>query len=161
MNRNTFRLAMGSMAVALTCASAALPTYATPGHKLKQVKADYETVLQDLKDAIVNRGLVIDYVGHVQTMLARTGGAVGKESPYKHAKYMHFCSAKLTHAAVAADPVNVAMCPYTVFAYELIEQPGAVHIGFRRPMAGGSPASNAALAAVEKLLAEIVDEAAQ
>ena len=42
-----------------------------------QVEAAFEDVRFDLENAIVNRGLVIDYVSHIGTMLERTGEDVG------------------------------------------------------------------------------------
>ncbi|MEO1281719.1 MAG: DUF302 domain-containing protein [Pseudomonadota bacterium] len=120
----------------------------------------YDDVLQDLKDAIVNRGFVIDYVGHIGKMLDRTSDVVGSKSPYLHAHYMHFCSAKLSHSMAEADPENLAACPYIVFTYEEHAKPGQVVVGYRKPPEGASDASKAALGKVEALLAEVVDEVA-
>ncbi len=44
---------------------------------IKTVEADFEDVLTDLQDTIINKGLVIDYVGNVDNMLERTAKAVG------------------------------------------------------------------------------------
>ena len=62
--------------------------------------------MADLHDAVVNRGLVIDFVGRVGSMLSRTGAVVDRENPFFDAEYFHFCSAKTTHAAVAAAAEN-------------------------------------------------------
>ncbi|MEM9029124.1 MAG: DUF302 domain-containing protein [Pseudomonadota bacterium] len=135
------------------------------GYQSMSVEAAFEDVVFDIKDAIVNRGLVIDYTGHVDKMLERTSKAVGSEtaagskSPYLHAKYFQFCSAKITHEVVSANALNLAICPYVVFAYELKSKPGTVHVGFRRPIADPSRRSQAALAKVEALLLEIIKEA--
>ena len=126
------------------------------GHKMISTKGSFEEVLFELNNAIVNRGLVIDYTGHVDSMLARTSGSVGVESPFKNAKYIQFCSAKLTNAAVNADASNLAVCPYVVFAYETQATEGTIHVGYRRPIGSSSKASKAALANIEKLLDEIV-----
>lgn len=133
----------------------------TAGYKTIDVKTDFETALFDLSDAIVNRGLVVDYTGHVGKMLERTSGATGGKSPYLGARYLQFCSAKLSQAAMQADPDNLAICPYVVFAYELKSKPGTTRVGYRRPIAGQSPASREAIAAVEKLLDDIIGEAGQ
>ena len=119
------------------------------------------TKLFDLSDVIVNRGLVVDYTGHVGKMLERTSGATGGKSPYLGARYLQFCSAKLSQAAMQADPDNLAICPYVVFAYELKSEPGTARVGYRRPIAGQSRASREAIAAVEKLLDDIIGEAEQ
>ncbi|MEO1206463.1 MAG: DUF302 domain-containing protein [Pseudomonadota bacterium] len=120
----------------------------------------YEEVVQDLKDAIVNRGFVIDHVGYVGKMLDRTSDAVGATSPYLHAQYMQFCSAKLTHDLAAADPSNMEGCPYLVFAYEERAKPGTVILGYRKPPVGRSEASRAAIGAIEALLVDVVDQVA-
>lgn len=129
------------------------------------VSGSFEDVVFDLENAIVDEGLVVDYRGHLNAMLERTSDAVGKnpegspKTPYVDATYMHFCSAALTHAAVSADPANLSICPYIVFAYELKSAPGTVVAGYRRPIAGTSEASLAALANIDALLEKIVKSA--
>ena len=129
--------------------------------KSYKVEAAFEDIIQDLQDGIVNAGLVLDYTGDVGAMLSRTQGDTGTPSPYKNAKYMQFCSARLTGAAVAANPNNLAICPYVIFAYELADMAGTVHVGYRVPMADNSDASKMALGAIEKLLEGIVKEVAE
>ena len=126
---------------------------------------NFDDVVFDLENAIIDEGLVIDYRGYVNDMLERTSDVAsastdGAKSPYADATYMHFCSAALTHAVVAADSENIAICPYVVFAYELHSEPGTVHVGYRRPIAGPSEATQAALADIEALLDKIVRAAA-
>lgn len=121
----------------------------------------FEDVVADLQDEVVNRGLVIDYVGHVNGMLTRTADATGSQSPYANAVYMHFCSAALTHAAVAADPQNIALCPYVVFAYEEASKSGTVTVGYRRPIVEGGDAPSPELKNIEALLEEIVKNSLQ
>lgn len=136
----------------------------TAGYMSSEKKAAFEDIEFDLKDAIVNRGLKIDYVGHVGAMLARTGEAVGDvkdkkvESPYRKAKYYQFCSAKLTHAAAAANPINLAICPYLIFAYELKAKPGVTVVGYRRPIGADGAESQKAVADIEALLKAIVSD---
>ena len=146
---------------------AASAASADPGYKHYSKKGAFEDVFQDLKDVIINRGLVIDYVGHIDTMLKRTAKAAGsvtdsgQASPYVNAKYLHFCSAKLTHNAVSANPFNLAICPYVVFIFEAQAEPGKVVVGYRRPLPGPSKRSREAFAAIEKLLDGIVKEAVE
>ena len=94
-------------------------------------------------------------------MLTRTADAVNASSPYKDAVYIQFCSAKHTHAAVAASPENMAICPYIVFAYELKAENEKVALGYRRPKGATSPASIEALKGIDALLKEIVEQAAE
>lgn len=130
------------------------------GYYLTEVSGAFADVVADLQDGIVNRGLVIDYTGYVGDMLERTGTVVEAATPFADAEYLHFCSAERTHAAVAADPENIAICPYVVFAYSLTATPGRVFVGFRQPQGAPGAESEAAIGAIEALLREIVDEAA-
>ncbi|WP_093805523.1 DUF302 domain-containing protein [Stappia sp. ES.058] len=124
------------------------------------VERAYDDVRFDLESAIVNRGLVIDYVSHIGDMLARTGGDVGSGTAiFTKAESMLFCSARLSRAAMEAAPGNIAFCPYAVFLYETPGEPGKVTVGFRRLSEIGSEASKKALGEVNALLAEIVAEA--
>ncbi len=145
---------------------AATGVTAQPAGKMHySAKGSFEDVLFDLKDAVVNRGLVIDYTGHVDKMLERTAKAAGSitsagsKSPYLNAKYIQFCSAKLTHQAVSANPFNLAICPYVVFIFETRAEPGKIVVGYRRPMPGPSKRSKEALAKIDKLLDDIAREA--
>ncbi|MGB7299394.1 MAG: hypothetical protein WA888_15845 [Burkholderiaceae bacterium] len=131
------------------------------GYYLIGTEAQFSDVSLNLKEAIEGRGLVIDFTGHVGKMLARTGPAVGQESPYLNGDYLHFCSAKLTHDAVAANPENIAICPLVVFAYELKDKPGQVMAGYRRTVGAAGKSSEAALEEIDALLRSIVDEAIQ
>ena len=137
------------------------------GYKSYIKDGKFEDVLFELNNAIVDRGLVVDYTGHLGAMLERTGEAVGSvtpggsKSPYLAAKYLQFCSAKLTHEVVSANPLNIAICPYVVFIFELKSDPGKVHVGYRKPIAGPSRLTRRATAKVEKLLDDIVKQAAE
>ena len=130
-------------------------------YRVQTTSSDFETALFGLENAIVNRGLVIDSQGHVGKMLERTSKATGGSSPYLDARYLNFCSAKLSQAAMEADPENLAVCPYVMFVYELKSEPGKARIGYRRPFASEKPASRKALAAIETLLGTLMKEAVQ
>ncbi len=121
----------------------------------------FDDVKLAVEDAIINRGLVIDYHGQFGKMLERTAEATGGVPVFAHAEWYQFCSSLLSQAMVEADPRNVGYCPYTVVVYELAGTPGDVHVGYRRPGAAGSEASMQALGAVDALLAEIVKEATE
>ncbi len=125
------------------------------------VEAPFEDVLQDLRDGVINRGYNIDYQAHIGAMLDRTAGDVGgSKRIYVNAELVQFCSAVLSRKVMEADPANIAFCPYILFAYERADQPGTIHVGFRRLSETGSTASKAALAKVNDLLDEIIAEAA-
>lgn len=135
------------------------------GYAVEQVNGTFEDIYLDLESAILAKGLVVDYVGHVNAMLERTAETVGSvtadgsKDPYREARYLQFCSAKLTHEVLSANPLNMAICPYVVFIFELNGEPGVVHVGYRRPIGDPSRVSQRAIAKVDVLLAEIVAEA--
>jgi len=82
-----------------------------------------------LENAILNKGLVIDYVSHASEMLARTRKDVGSNVVlFDNADIFMFCSATLSRKMLEADPLNIAQCPYNIF---VIERKGKVEIGYR------------------------------
>ena len=159
-----FFLALCALLVAVFAFTDRAPAASELGYESRIKAGNFDDVLFDLQNAIIDRGLVIDYTGHVQTMLERTSEAVGSvtpggsKTPYVEAKYLQFCSAKLTHEVVSANPLNIAICPYVVFIFELKSDPGNIHVGYRRPIAGPSRLTRKAVEKVEALLAEIVAE---
>jgi uncharacterized protein (DUF302 family) len=116
--------------------------------------AKFEEVLDAPKLAIEGKGLVIDYESFVNRMLERTGKDVGSARKlYADARAFVFCSAALSRKTMEADPANASFCPYSIMVYATEQQPGTVHVSYRRPWrADGSAASKAALKEVEKLL---------
>jgi uncharacterized protein (DUF302 family) len=124
-------------------------------------KAKFEDARDDLKAAIEGKGLVIDYVSFVNRMLERTGKDVGSgRKLYADAQAFVFCSAALSRKAMEADPANAALCPYSVMVYATAQDPGTVHVAYRRPWRpDGSAASKAALKEVERLLDAVAREA--
>jgi hypothetical protein len=142
--------------IMLTCSSNVfaqdLKTYSKTG--------GYEDVKFELNDAIIRRGLAIDYTGHINTMLERTGADVGStRRVYQNAEFFMFCSAKLSRAMIEADPANVGYCPYVVFLYEAADKPGEIVVGYRRPLPSGNTDSQKALAAIDTLLDGIAKDA--
>ncbi|MFN3546088.1 MAG: DUF302 domain-containing protein [Mesorhizobium sp.] len=121
----------------------------------RDTEAPFADVVADLEDAVVNRGYVIDYHGHIGEMLKRTAGDVGAAKPlYREAEFLQFCSAVVSRKAMEVDIGNIAFCPYVLFAYEAEAEPGKVVVGFRRLPAGpGRDEVNA-------MLEEMVEDAA-
>lgn len=159
-----FTLCLSVWTVAFVQPAAAI---GADGYSKVERKAAFEDVWQDLQDAVVNRGLKIDYIGHLDKMLERTSevaGSVtpaGSKTPYINAKYVQFCSAKLTHQSVSANPYNIAICPFVIFAFEAKVNPGTVVIGYRKPIPGPSRMTRKAFADIEALLAGIINEASE
>jgi len=125
-------------------------------------RAKFDDVRDDLKHAIEAKGLVIDHQSMVGHMLERTGKDVGSgRKLYADAQAFVFCSAVLSRKTMEADAANAAMCPYSMMVYATAQDPGTVHVTYRRPWRpDGSAASKAALKEVEALLDGIAREAA-
>lgn len=113
----------------------------------------FEDTTFALEDAIVGRGLVIDYTSHVGEMLERTRADIGSEVVlFTNANIYLFCSASASRQAMEADWQNIAFCPYGI---NVIERPGEpVMIGYMQRDAAG-------MEAVNNLLSSIVAEIAE
>ncbi len=82
-----------------------------------------------VENAIIGKGLVIDYVSHTGEMLARTAADVGSDVDlFTEADIYLFCSATLSREVMEADPMNIAHCPYGIF---VTERDAEVQIGYR------------------------------
>ncbi len=144
--------AVGMIALAAAAAGQEVRSYSK--------KAAFDDVKFELTNAIIARGLTVDYTGAIGKMLERTGADVGSAKPlYANAEFFTFCSAKLSRAMMEADLGNVGFCPYVVFIYEAAGKPGETVVGYRRPAMVGSDASKAALAEIDKLLDGIATDA--
>ena len=105
-----------------------------------------------VENAIIGRGLVIDYVSHVGEMLNRTGADVGSDTKiFEAADSFLFCSAVLSRKVMEANPLNVAHCPYSVF---VIDRDGKVEIGYRHQPEGEMQEVQALLDAIAREAAE-------
>ncbi len=129
--------------------------------RIYAVKDNFESVKQDVIDAITNRGLVVDFTAPVGAMLARTAKDVGaSKTIYSDAQSVQFCSATLSRRTMEADPANIAFCPHVIFVYALPGSPGMTYVGYRPLSRVGSKQSKTAIDAVNALLDGIAREAA-
>ena len=127
---------------------------------VRSAKGSYAEVKERVLHAIENRGLVLNYTARIGAMLERTGKDIGAaQRVYGDAEMLEFCSARVSRDAMQADPRNIVFCPYGIAIYTLPKEPGKVYLAYRRQGAGASGASAKSLAAVDKLLADIVAEA--
>lgn len=141
-----------SLVVTLSAAASELRTVTRTG--------SFDDARFELNNAIVDKGLKIDYHGKLGDMLERTGADVGSTKPiYKAAEFFTFCSAKLSRTMMEADAANIAFCPFVIFLYERADKAGEVVIGYRRPVASGDGPTAQALADVDALLADIIKTA--
>jgi len=103
-----------------------------------------------VESAILDAGLVIDYVSHTGEMLARTGVDLGSDvTIFDAADVFLFCSAVVSRRMMEADPMNIAHCPYSIF---VVDREGDVVIGYRNYPDG-------IMKEVQALLEGIVQEA--
>ena len=132
----------------------ALPAMAAAeGVKLYDFDGSYEDAAFGVESAIVDQGLVVDYVSHVGTMLNRTQEDVGGTVKlFENASVYLFCSAVLSRKVMEADPTNIAHCPYGIFITEAGDGSGKVQIGYREMPEGP-------MKEVEALLDKIATEA--
>ena len=90
----------------------------------------FDDAIFELREAIVGRGLKVDYVSHVGDMLNRTKDDVGgTRDIFANAKIFVFCSAAISRRAMEADPLNIVHCPYTVFVAQMSGKDGKVLVG--------------------------------
>ena len=98
-------------------------------------KGKYQDVVDELKLAIAQRGLVVDHESHIGAMLERTGKDIGSARRiYLGAQAFSFCSAVLSRKTMEADPANLAYCPYVLVVYETLQKPGIVNVSYRRSL---------------------------
>ena len=110
----------------------------------------FEDATFGVENAIIGKGLVIDYVSHMGEMLARTAADVGSSVEiFGAADVLLFCSAVVSRKVMEADPMNIAHCPHGVF---VAERAGEVMIGYRTYPEGP-------MQEVQALLDEIAREA--
>lgn len=148
------------MALLLCPTAGALePDHDTPHMRLYSVEGDFQLYREALEIAITGRGITLNNVAHIADMLSRTADAVEGEPVYRHAQALEFCSAVHSRRMMEADPRNIVYCPYVIVLYETVEEPGVIHMGYRRPAGGEDEASRERLERVETLLDGIVREA--
>ena len=119
--------------------------------RLTPSEASFEDTAFAVQEAIVGRGLVIDYISHTGDMLERTRGDVGSDQVlFEGAQIFLFCSASVSRQVMEADWRNLAFCPYAITVFQ---RPGeGAQIGYVERAAE-------TMAPVNALLAEIVEEA--
>ena len=124
-----------------------------------KVTARYQDVRDDLLMAIEAEGFVVGAIGDLGGMLARSGTELGHQPAYLNAEYFNFCPAAIAHELVAADPNNLAYCPFQLFLYEAVARPGTIVVGYRHPGVDGNAATRAVLARAEQVFADIAKAA--
>ena len=146
---------LGTPVYARTTAPAARTAYV-----VYQINGNYADVLEDLRQAIIGRGMVIGAVSHVVEMLERTGKDLGQgKTIYANGEVELFCSAVLSRKAMEKDVRNIVFCPYGIAVWTELAKPGKVFVGYRRADPRGDAASLLTFREIEKLLDDIAREA--
>ena len=118
-----------------------------------ETEGSFEDVVFNVEIAITGRGLVIDSVNHIGTMLARTKDDVGgTKDLFAGAQVMSFCSADVSRQAMEADLMNIQHCPYGIYVLQPAESGAPVSIGYREY-------SDRSMQPVNYLLQQIVADA--
>jgi len=129
----------------------------------RKVEGLFEDISEDIKGAIIDRGIKINNISHIGNMLARTGADVGSTVQIftSDAVAIEFCSSTVSRETMEADPHNIVFCPYIISVYSLPDEPDHTYVSYRRPLPVGDARSQASIKAVEALLEEIIIEAVE
>ena len=138
------------LSASLIAASVAWSAGANDTATIYSYDGSFDDASFSLESAILDAGLVIDYVSHAGEMLNRTQADVGSDQRlFEQAEIYVFCSAVLSRKVMEEDPENIAHCPYSIY---VADRAGAVTLGFRNYPEG-------AMQQVQALLDRIVREA--
>ncbi len=118
----------------------------------------FHDILQNIRTAIVGKGIHIAHVLPASSMLHRTAPAFGyPEDIYADAEILEFCSARISQKLSRIDPDNIVLCPFTIAVYTLVKEPGMVRVSYRIPV--GKPGTDEAEKDVVDLISGILEDA--
>lgn len=132
------------------------PADAAGPMKIYTSEQRYEDVVENVKMAIVDRGLLVSGTLHVSDMLNRTAPDLGFSEVFVKAESVEFCSALISHKMAQAAPQNITICPFTIAVYVTQAEPGKVHLAYRLPQLVGDDGE--VKAAVVEMLDGIVQD---
>ena len=113
------------------------PAQGTSPMKIVTSDQRYEDVVENVKMAIIDRGLLVSGTLHVSDMLNRTAPDLGFSEVFVKAESVEFCSALISHKMAQAAPQNITICPFTIAVYVTTAEPGKVHLAYRLPVLDG------------------------
>lgn len=145
----------------ILCALVCLPFSAFAGEGYAMVfktQGEFQYVRDALEMAIEGKGIKINHTNKIAEMLERTGKDLGAtKQVYVNGEQFEFCSAVISRRMMEADPNAMTMCPYILSVYTVPNDKN-VYLAYRKPPVTNNPPLDKALADVEKLLNEIVQE---
>ncbi|MCU7812518.1 MAG: hypothetical protein KZQ77_15015 [Candidatus Thiodiazotropha sp. (ex Notomyrtea botanica)] len=116
----------------------------------------FEDVIENIKMAIIDRGMLVSGTLHVSEMLNRTGPDLGFSQVFSKAESVEFCSALISHKMSQAAPENIVICPFTIAVYVTEAEPQKVNVAYRLPLLAGD--AKAATDAIIEMLDGIVQD---
>ncbi|HMM47539.1 MAG TPA: DUF302 domain-containing protein [Thiobacillaceae bacterium] len=143
------------------CALAALPFAALADDyaKVFKTEGEFQYVRDAVEMAIEGKGIKINHTNRIAEMLERTGKDLGfTRQVYVNGEQFEFCSAVPSRRMMEADPSAITLCPYIVSVFTVPDDKH-VYIAYRKPPKTGKENLDKALADIEKLLDEIIQEA--
>jgi uncharacterized protein (DUF302 family) len=121
-----------------------------------QSEEPFEDVIDNIKMAIEERGMLVSGTLHVSEMLNRTGPDLGYDQVFEKAESVEFCSASISHQMTQAAPENMTICPFTISVYIKAEEPNQLYIAYRRPFLAGD--AGKVTDAINRLLEGIIED---
>ena len=103
-------------------------------------EGSFDDMIDNIKMAIEERGMLVSSVLHASDMLNRTGPDLGYQPVFKRAEAVEFCSAVLAHRMTQAAVENVSLCPFTIAVYIRTDEPEKLYVSYRRPHLAGDAA---------------------
>jgi uncharacterized protein (DUF302 family) len=97
----------------------------------------FEDVVENIKMAIIDRGMLVSGTLHISEMLNRTGPDLGFPDVFTQAESVEFCSALISHKMAQVAAENVVICPFTIAVYVSKAQPEQVFVAYRVPRLAG------------------------
>jgi uncharacterized protein (DUF302 family) len=97
----------------------------------------FEDVVENIKMAVIDRGMLVSGTLHISEMLNRTGPDLGFPDVFSKAESVEFCSALVSHKMAQVAPENVVICPFTIAVYVTKNEPGQVRVAYRMPQLAG------------------------
>ncbi len=116
----------------------------------------FEDVIENIKMAIEERGMLVSGTLHVSDMLNRTGPDLGYQQVFERAESVEFCSVSISHQMTQVAPENMAICPFTISVYIRSDAPDQLYVAYRRQQLAGDAA--AVTATIHELLNGIVED---
>jgi uncharacterized protein (DUF302 family) len=125
--------------------------------KVYSSEESFEDVIENIKMAIIERGMLVSGTLHVSDMLKRTAPDLGFTEVFTQAEAVEFCSAVISHQMARAAPENIVVCPFTIAVYVRKDQPERVYVAYRFPQLAGD--GEAVKTAILEMLDGIVQDA--